>query len=139
LVEADTEAPFLPVENVGCALLGDFEAGAFGLDDVEGFEVCSQFLGFRDVFVGGLDLIGLGGLEGVIDAGGTKVDSNHFHGLCADDGGDGDGMSVVVGVGFIGILGVSKIEEALVQAVFVVDAIRAYQLSVNGCKVVSKQ
>ena len=52
LVEAVAERPLLPVNCVtGLTRWGDSKAGAFGLNYIEGFDVGSQFLVFRSVFI----------------------------------------------------------------------------------------
>ena len=66
------------------------------------------------------------GLDFVIGASGQDVDADYFHILGGDDGTDGERQSVVIGIRLRGVKGVAHVEEAFVEALFVVDTIGSY-------------
>ena len=125
-VETDSEAPLLPLYHMRGAFLRDREAHTLWLDDIERLHVLSQVLGFGDVFVGGLGVPWSWLADGVILAGGEVVDADDFHGNGIDDGRDWEWQGVVVGVGLIGVGGVSHVHEGLPETFVVLETIGAW-------------
>lgn len=108
LVETNTEGPLLPVYDIGSALLGDGEAGAFGLHHVQRLEVCSQLLILWHIFVAGPWDPWLRLADGVVLACRETIDANDLEFL-GDNRGYGQWQSVVVRVRIVAICGVSEV------------------------------
>ena len=128
LVKADSKGPLLPFDQFSrLSCLRRREARTLRLYHIQGLQVRPQVLMFWDVFVRCHDFVRFGLLDAVVGTGREHINTNDsvFFGIYY--GRYSQRESVVVGIGFRGVRGMSHVQETLEHPLIIVDTIRSYQ------------